>query len=144
MGPHLGSLTVIVGGSWKARRAQVGTAYVFAVRRIAEGSVASGMRTQVWSKWTRWQGDAGDEGVRTTVDVEDECTLVAIAIGIGSGSSPGADDCDGAGVMGAVGAVDSDEESWLVGGGEEKGVALLLSSSYEVIFGIVWAMKRFG
>ena len=49
-GPNLGSLTVIVGGSWKGRRAQVGIAYVFAVRRMAGGSVASGMRTQVLSK----------------------------------------------------------------------------------------------
>lgn len=72
---------------------------------------------------------------------------MAIAIGIGSGSSGGADNwtgTDGGEVMGAVGAVESDEESWLVGGGEEEGVALLSSSSYEVIFGIVWAMKRFG
>jgi hypothetical protein len=101
MGPtNLGSLTVIEGGSWRdegrPRRAQVGIAYVFAVRRMAGGSVASGMRTQVRSKWTRWQGDedeAGDEGVRTTVDVEDECTLVAI----GSGRGRGTDDSWGAG-----------------------------------------------
>ena len=95
MGPNLGSLTVIVGGSWKARRAQVGIAYVFAVRRMAGGSVASGMRTQVWLKWTRWEGDegdAGDEGVSTTVDVEDECTPVAIAVRVGSsGNGRGAD-----------------------------------------------------
>ena len=72
----------------------MGIAYVFAVRRMAGGSVASGMRTHVWSKWTRWQGDegdAGDEGVRTTVDVEDECTLVAIAVRLGSGGGRGAD-----------------------------------------------------
>ena len=50
MGPYLGSLTVILGDSWKAMRAQVGIAYVFAVRRMAGGSVASGMRTQVLSK----------------------------------------------------------------------------------------------
>jgi hypothetical protein len=120
----------------------MGIAYVFAVRRMAGGSVASGMRTQVRSKWTRWQGDedeAGDEGVRTTVDVEDECTLVAI----GSGGGRGADDLWGDEGGRVMGTVEGDEESSLAGGsggggGEGEGEGgegsvpiIFLSSSYE-------------
>jgi len=77
------------------------------------------MRTQVWSKWTRWQGDEGEEGeegVRTTVDAEDESTLVAIASG---GASRGADDSWDTGRV--IGAVEGDAESPLVGGGEGGG-----------------------
>ena len=70
------------------------------------------------------------------MDVDDECRLVAIAIGTGSSCGGWADDwwvTEGGGGE-VIGAVNSDEESWLVGGGEGKrDPLLLLSSSYEII-----------
>lgn len=72
------------------------------------------------------------------MDVEGECTLVAIAIGTRSSGGGGAGNWWVSAGTGVIGAVDGDEESWLVGGGEGKSDPLLLWSSYEIIlFGVV-------